>query len=127
MTGDEITLTIPRDASFHEVAHLVLGGFAARMNVSFESLDDLETALDAALERASESGEVTVKLRIANGAILARVGPFASESLRAELERDPDQSMSLRRVLDTVVDSYRLDPDGWLELTKSVERQEAPS
>jgi hypothetical protein len=127
MTGDEITLTIPRDASFHEVAHLVLGGFAARMNVSFESLDDLETALDAALERASESGEVTVKLRIANGAILARVGPFASESLRADLERDPDQSMSLRRVLDTVVDSYRLDPDGWLELTKGVERQEAPS
>jgi hypothetical protein len=35
--------------------------------------------------------------------------------------------MSLRRVLDTVVDGYRLDPDGWLELTKSVERQEAPS
>lgn len=127
MTGDEITLTIPRDASFHEVAHLVLGGFAARMNLSFESLDDLETALDAALERASESGEVTVKLRIADGAILARVGPFASESLRADLERDPDQSMSLRRVLDTVVDSYRLDPDGWLELTKSVEPQEAPS
>ena len=26
MTGDEITLTMPRDAAFHEVAHLVLGG-----------------------------------------------------------------------------------------------------
>ena len=125
MTGDEITLTIPRDASFHEVAHLVLGGVAARLNLSFESLDDLETALDAALERASESGEVTVKLRIAKGAIVARVGPFASESLRADLERDPDETMSLRRVLDTVVDGYRLDPDGWLELTKNVERQEA--
>ena len=35
--------------------------------------------------------------------------------------------MSLRRVLDTVVDSYRLDPEGWLELTKTVERQEATS
>jgi hypothetical protein len=35
--------------------------------------------------------------------------------------------MSLRRVLDTVVDSYRLDPEGWLELTKSVERREAVS
>ena len=128
MTGDEITLTIPRDASFHEVAHLVLGGVAARLDLSFESLDDLETALDAAHERASESGdEVTVKLRIAKDAIVARVGPFASESLRADLERDPDESMSLRRVLDTVVDSYRLDPEGWLELTKHVERQEAAS
>jgi hypothetical protein len=127
MTGDEITLTIPRDASFHEVAHLVLGGVAARLNLSFESLDDLETALDAALERASEPGEVTVKLRIAAGAIVARVGPFASESLRADLERDRDDTMSLRRVLDTVVDGYRLDPEGWLELTKNVERQEAAS
>ncbi|MDX6489851.1 MAG: hypothetical protein QOD43_96 [Gaiellaceae bacterium] len=127
MTGDEITLTIPRDASFHEVAHLVLGGVAARLNLSFESLDDLETALEAALERAQESGEVTVKLRIAEGAIVACVGPFASESLRADLEREPDESMSLRRVLDTVVDGYRLDPEGWLELTKNVERQEARS
>jgi hypothetical protein len=127
MTGDEITLTIPRDASFHEVAHLVLGGVGARLNLSFESLDDLETALDAALERASEPGEVTVKLRIAAGAIVARVGPFASESLRADLERDRDETMSLRRVLDTVVDGYRLDPQGWLELTKNVERQEAAS
>jgi hypothetical protein len=127
MTGDEITLTIPREASFHEVAHLVLGGVAARLNLSFESLDDLETALEAALERAEESGEVTVKLRLAEGGIVARVGPFASDRLRAELGRDPDESMSLRRVLDTVVDDYRLDPDGWLELTKNAERQAAPS
>ncbi len=127
MTGDEITLTIPRDASFHEVAHLVLGGVAARLNLSFESLDDLETALEAALERASEPGEVTVKLRITAGAIVARVGPFASESLRADLERDRDETMSLRRVLDTVVDGYRLDSEGWLELTKNVERQEEAS
>ena len=127
MTGDEITLTIPRDSSFHEVAHLVLGGVAVRLNLSFESLDDLETALDAALERASESGEVTVKLRIAEEAIVACVGPFAVESLRADLERDPDESMSLRRVLDTVVDGYRLDPEGWLELTKKVAPQEAAS
>jgi hypothetical protein len=127
MTGDEITLTIPRDSSFHEVAQLVLGGVAVRLNLSFESLDDLETALDAALERATESGEVTVKLRIAEEAIVACVGPFAVESLRADLERDPDESMSLRRVLDTVVDGYRLDPEGWLELTKRVARQEAAS
>ena len=33
MTGDEITLTIPRDPSFHEVAHLVLGGVAARLDL----------------------------------------------------------------------------------------------
>ena len=127
MTGDEITLTIPRDASFHEVAHLVLGGVAARLNLSFESLDDLETALNAVLERAATDGEVTVRLHLTGEAIVTRVGPFSSVRLRAELERDPGEAVTLRRVLDTVVDDYRLDGDGWIQLTKHVERPEPSS
>jgi len=120
MTGDEITLTIPREEPFHKVAHLVLGGVAARLNLTFESIDDLETALDALLERAAEDGEVTVKLRLTEVAIVARVGPFAAERLQAELERDSADDVTLRRILDTVVDGYELDPEGWLELTKGV-------
>ena len=121
MTGDEITLTIPRDASFHEVAHLVLGGVAARLGLTFENLDDLETALDAVLERSGDVGEVTVKLRIEDGSIRAAVGPLSVEPLRTELELEPGEAVTLRRVLDTVVDGYKLDPDGWLELSKRLE------
>ena len=124
MTGDMITLTIPREEPFHEVAHLVLGGVAARLNLTFESIDDLETALDAVLERAAEDGDVTVQLRLADGAIVTRVGPFAADRLRAELERDSPDDVTLRRVLDTVVDSYELDADGWLELTKGLAVEE---
>ena len=124
MTGDEIILTIPREEPFHEVAHLVLGGVAARLDLTFESIDDLETALDAVLERAAEDGDVTVQLRLADGAIVTRVGPFAADRLRAELERDSPDEVTLRRVLDTVVDSYELDADGWLELTKGLAVEE---
>jgi hypothetical protein len=124
LTGDEIILTIPREEPFHEVAHLVLGGVAARLDLTFESIDDLETALDAVLERAAEEGDVTVQLRLADGAIVTRVGPFAADRLRAELERDAPDDVTLRRVLDTVVDSYELDADGWLELTKGLTVQE---
>lgn len=127
MTGDEITLTIPREEPFHEVAHLVLGGVAARLNLTFEHIDDLETALDAVLERAADDGEVTVRLRLTDGAIVTRVGPFAADRLRDELERDSETDVTLRRVLETVVDGYELDGDGWLELTKAVEHQEAPA
>jgi len=122
MTDDQITLTIPREQPFNEVAHLVLGGVAARLNLTFESLDDLETALDAVLERAADEGEVTVQLRLADDAIVARVGPFAPERLRAELERGSDDEVTLRRVPDTVVDAYELDGNDWLALTKRVER-----
>jgi len=120
MTGDEITLTIPREEPFHEVAHLVLGGVAARLNLTFEHIDDLETALDAVLERAAEDGDVTVQLRLTDEAIVTRVGPFAADGLREELERDSVDDVTLRRILETVVDRYELEPDGWLELTKDV-------
>jgi hypothetical protein len=123
MTGDEITLTIPREQPFHEVAHLVLGGFAARLNLTFENLDDLETALEAVLERASTDGNVTVKLRLEEGTIHAAVGRLPVESLRSELERDTAGEVTLRRILETVVDDYDLDGEGWLELTKHVEQE----
>ena len=119
MTGDEIILTIPREEPFHEVAHLVLGGFAARLNLSFESLDDVETALDALLERSSSEGEVTVKLCLDEGSLRATVGPFDG-AIRTELEREPGDEVTLRRILDTVVDGYELDADGWLQLRKRV-------
>ena len=121
MTGDMITLTIPREQPFHEIAHLVLGGVAARLNLTFESIDDLETALEAVLERSSEDGEVTIELRFDDRAIVTRVGPFAAEALRAELDRDDDDGVGLRRILDTVVDGYELGGDGWLELTKNTD------
>jgi len=123
MTGDEITLTIPREEPFHEVAHLVLGGVAARLDLTFESLDDLETALDAVLERSGNVGEVTLKLRIEDGSIHASVGPLSVERVRAELEREPGEAVTLRRILDTVVDGYGLDREGWLELRKHVEHE----
>ena len=126
MTGDMITLTIPREEPFHEVAQLVLGGVAARLNLTFESIDDLETALEAVLERASEDGEVTVELWLGEQEIVTRVGPFAADAMRDELDR-VDGSVGLRRILDTVVDGYELDGDGWLVLTKNVTDGDGPA
>jgi len=120
MKGDMIKLTIPREQPFNEVAHLVIGGVAARLNLTFESIDDLETALDAVLEHAPADGEVTVELVLDDGAIVTRVGPFSTDALRAELDRDEDV-VGLRRILDTVVDRYELGGDGWLEMTKTTD------
>ena len=114
-----IKLTIPREQPYNQVAHLVIGGGAARLNLTFESIDDLETALDAVLEHAVHEGEVTVELLLDDDAIVTRVGPFAPDALRAELDRDED-GVGLRRILDTVVDRYELD-DGWLEMTKTTD------
>ena len=44
--SDEIILTLPEQPAFHDVAHLVVGGLGVRLNLTFENLEDLQTALD---------------------------------------------------------------------------------
>jgi hypothetical protein len=122
VTGDEITLTLPAEREFHRVAHLVLGGLAVRLNLTFEHLEDLQLALDGLLDYRRDEGEVTVRLRVADDSIETAVGPFAGAGLRAELARDPSQ-IGLRRVLETVVDRIELaDTEGaqWVTVSKNV-------
>lgn len=110
--SDEITLVIPRERDFHRVAHLVLGGLAARLDLTYESLEDLQLALDSLLERGEEEGEVVVRLRLSDEAIEALVGPFEADALRDELEREEPGAVGLRRLLETVADQVELAPDG---------------
>lgn len=122
MTADEICLTLPADDAFHGVAHLVLGGLAARLNLSFETLEDLELALDALLERPNDGREVTVRVFVENDELRTIVGPFTS--VRADLEEGGTDSLNLGRILNAVCDSVQVDDrDGsqWVELTKRLD------
>lgn len=121
--SDEITLTLPRSRDYHRVAHLVLGGLAVRLDLTFENLEDLQLAL-AGLLGDDGAGEVTVRLRVAGDEIHATVGPFAAESIRRRLEEQGDD-LSLGRLLATVADAVDVDEaaeGAWVEVTKTVER-----
>jgi hypothetical protein len=129
VTPDRIVLTIPRDEGFENVAQLVLAGVAARLDLTYEVVDDLGTALAALLERRGEEGDLTVELELGGDVMTTTIGPFGSEKLRAELEHR-DGGVDLRRVLETVVDGFgAVDRDGadWVELQKRVERAPASS
>jgi hypothetical protein len=116
---DEITLTLPRDADFHRVAHLVLGGLAVRMDLTVENLEDLQIALDSILGRTElDAGDITVRMALRDGALETRVGPLPSKVLD-EIEREQDNELSLRRVLDSTVDDVQVDGDT-VRLTKKV-------
>ena len=121
MSGDEIWLTLPADEAFHGVAHLVLGGLAVRLDLTYEDLEDLELALDALLERSNEDGDVTLVVHVDDGSVRAVLGPF--DSLRRELEADGGTALDLRRILAAVCDRVQVeDRDGsqWVELTKAI-------
>ena len=119
--ADEVTLTFPAEEGFQRVAHLVLGGLAVRLDLTFEMLEDLQLALDGLLDRCPEDAEVTIAVTIDDRLIRTSVGPFDTGVVE-ELERE-DNPLGLRRVLETVCDRFEVEErDGrqWVELTKSV-------
>ena len=124
MTQDQITLHLPRERPFFGVAHLVVGGLAVRHELNYEQLEDIQVALAELLEQHETEEEITVSVSVDGDTIRAVVGPFDA-TLQQELDRDPDETPGLRRVLETVVDGVAVtDRDGrpWVELTKGLQR-----
>ena len=120
---DEIRLTIPRDRALYSVAHLVVGGLGIRLDLTIEHLEDLQLALDAVLERARESEEVTIAVMVKDGAIETAIGPLRDgvrERARGDGRggsRAPPDPRHRRRP-----GRARLREDGdWVTLTKTVE------
>jgi hypothetical protein len=118
--SDEITLVLPASEDFHPVAHLVVGGLAARLELTYEQLEDWQVAVEALLGCRDDDGDVSVVVAVEPDVIRATVGPFAPHAL-AELERDATD-FGLRRVLETVTDSVEVeerDNGAWVALTKA--------
>jgi hypothetical protein len=118
---DTVEITIPRERDFSIVAELVIGGIAARRDLTLEALDDLQLALASLLEHdEADEGEVNVLLRVGADAIDVSVGPVGERTV-AELEGTAGDTLGLRRLLDTTVDNATLsERDGrtWVDLRK---------
>jgi hypothetical protein len=118
-----IKLTIPDDPRYHGVARLVVGGLAARLDLSYEHLEDLQLALASVLENGGYTvgPEVNVELVVEEGSLELRIGPLNGDALRVDLERESETEIGLGRLLRTVVESVELEEraDGqWLRLEK---------
>jgi anti-sigma regulatory factor (Ser/Thr protein kinase) len=112
---DQITLTLPREREFHRVAQLVLGGLAVRLELTIETLEDLQLGLEAVLDRLGPGGEITVSMSLDDGRLETCIGPV---DLAAELDGD---GLSLGRILNALVDEVKLDGDR-VRLIKKIEK-----
>jgi hypothetical protein len=123
VSTDSITLSIPQDKPFHGVARLVVGGLAARLDLTYEHLEDLQLALASVLETDDYLAErsVTVRLVVGADSVAMIIGPVDAR-LREDLESDkkPD-GIPLRRLLATLVDEIEFEGENgteWLRLEK---------
>jgi hypothetical protein len=120
MTTEEIQLVIPAEEDFRPIAHLVTGGLAMRLDVTYDDLDDLQVGIEALLALRDDSGELVLSLSADDSTLRASLGPFPIAAVR---EGVADGGLDLERVLATVCDSHQVDErDGaaWVELTKTI-------
>jgi anti-sigma regulatory factor (Ser/Thr protein kinase) len=120
-----IRLKIPHQPPYHGVALLVVGGLAARLDLSYEKLEDLQLALENVLENGDyvSEAQVTVELDVLDDSLSLVVGPLDGTAVRTALEDDRDDRISLGRLLDTLVEGVTIesrDDGDWLRLDKRV-------
>ena len=125
---DTVEITIPRERDFSIVAELVIGGIAARHDVTLDVLDDLQLALGSLLEHTeADDGEITVLLQVGDAQIDVSVGPVGERTI-AEIESDGGgDTLGLRRLLDATVEDVSLssrDGGTWVDLHKGFALQE---
>jgi 2-keto-3-deoxy-6-phosphogluconate aldolase len=108
---ERIDLEAPLSGDFHAVVRLIIGGIAERVDFAFEEIDDLQLAVERLLAEAGTIGSVRLSFEVVANGIRTRVGPL-SEHKVAEALRDGDAmpgELTLRRILQTVVDSFGVD------------------
>ncbi len=125
MTTEEIRLIIPAEEDFRPIAHLVMGGLAMRLDVTYDDLDDLQVGIEALLSLRDDAGELVVSLSAADGVLHASLGPFPPEKVHPA---ETDGGLDLHRVLETVCDTHEVDErdsGAWVELTKGIATADA--
>jgi hypothetical protein len=120
VTTDEIRLVIPAEEDFRPIAHLVTGGLAMRLDVTYDDLDDLQVGLEALLALRDDADELVLALSADGSVLRASLGPFAPEKLH---EGEEDGGLDLHRVLATVCDTHEIEERegaAWVELSKQI-------
>jgi hypothetical protein len=120
VTTEEIRLVIPAEEDFRPIAHLVTGGLAMRLDVTYDDLDDLQVGIEALLGLRDDAGELVVSLSADDGVLHASLGPFSPDRVHTA---ETDGGLDLHRVLETVCDTHEVeerDGDAWIELTKRI-------
>jgi anti-sigma regulatory factor (Ser/Thr protein kinase) len=111
---ERIDLVAPLSGDFQAVVRLIIGGIAERVDFAFEEIDDLQLAVERLLAEAGQVGSVRLSFEVGESSIRTRVGPLSETSLADALRNGdaPPGQLTLRRILQTVVDSFGVEDLG---------------
>lgn len=107
--ADTISLTLPAEPRYATVARIVVGGVGARLNLSYETLDDLQLAVETLLaeKRILSDDHVSLELEVGEGSLAITIGPIDPVATRSALVEDGDLPLGI--VLGAMVDEAVVD------------------
>jgi hypothetical protein len=119
MTGDGISVTLPV-VGYENVARLVTGGLASRLDFGFEAVDDLQLAVELVLRALPRrDGSVTISLADDGRCLRLEISPAEGLSLDRSLDGAGVRlGASLERLVDMV--SLTDGPEPAIVLAKSM-------
>lgn len=122
---DTIELVTPVDRAWDPVVRLVLGGIADRIDLPFEELDDLQLAVERLRAEAGSQESLKLTIELTERGVRVRLGPLRERAI-ADALQGPDAApgeLTLRRVLETVVDSFGVEEAADGELVVRLEKR----
>ena len=123
--ADTIELITPVDRVWDPVVRLVLGGIADRIDLPFEQLDDLQLAVERLRAEAGSQEALKLSIELTGSSVRVRLGPLREHAI-ADALQGPEPApgeLTLRRVLDTVVDSFGVEEAGDGDLVVRLEKR----
>jgi anti-sigma regulatory factor (Ser/Thr protein kinase) len=127
--AERIDLEAPLSGDFQAVVRLIVGGIAERVDFAFEEIDDLQLAVERLLAEAGTAGTVRLTFEVGDDRIRTRIGPLSQQKVAEALqdgEMVPGQ-LTLRRILDTVVDSFGVDQGDGSGIVVRLEKTKGPT
>jgi anti-sigma regulatory factor (Ser/Thr protein kinase) len=127
--AERIDLEAPLSGDFQAVVRLIVGGIAERVDFAFEEIDDLQLAVERLLAEAGTSGTVCLSFEVGEDRIRTRIGPLSQQKVAEALqdgEMVPGQ-LTLRRILETVVDSFGVDQGDGGGIVVRLEKTKGPA
>jgi len=106
--GNAVSVVIPA-GDYIDVARLVTGGFAAQLSLGFETVDDIQLAIELIVRTIPLAGSrVTVALSSRPDALTITIGTFEPDSVEPGLNAVVRDGLALESVLHRLVDAVEV-------------------
>ncbi len=127
--SERVELELPLARDWVGVVRIVIGGIGERLELRFDELDDVQLAVERLLDEAApqpseKPARVSIAFELDPEFLGVQIGPLAAAGVGAALDQDPQPGeFGLRRVLDTVVDSFGVVDGGEGRLFVTLEKR----